>query len=75
MEVKIGVQSVAREIVIETTMSPDEIQQALLSALSMDHGIFSLDDNRGGRVVVPVDKLGYIELSEQESRQVGFGSL
>lgn len=68
-------QSVARELVVDTTKTPEEVQQALLNALGMDHGILSLEDERGGRVVVPVDKLAYLELGEEEPRKVGFGTV
>jgi hypothetical protein len=72
MEVKIGIQSIPRELVVETTSSPDEVERALMAALK-DGGMFSLRDDKGGRILVPVDKLGYVELSGAENRRVGFG--
>jgi hypothetical protein len=72
MEVKIGIQSIPRELVVETTSSPDEVERALMAALK-DGGMFSLRDEKGGRILVPVDKLGYVELSGAEQRRVGFG--
>jgi len=72
MEVKIGIQSIPRELVVETTSSPDEVERALTAALK-DGGMFSLRDDKGGQILVPVDKLGYVELSGAENRRVGFG--
>jgi uncharacterized protein DUF3107 len=74
VQVRIGVQSVAKEIVVETTVSADEIEQSLMEALQTENGVFVLIDERGGRVVVPASHVGYLEISEDESRQVGFST-
>ncbi len=74
MEVKIGVQSIPRELVVETTLSQAEVEQALSSAVA-DGGLFVLPDGRGGKVMVPADKIGYVEFSGNEQRRVGFGNL
>ena len=74
MEVKIGVQSIPREIVVETPSSPEDVERSLLAAMK-DGGMFSLRDEKGGRVLVPADKIGYVEFSGVEQRRVGFGSL
>ena len=74
MEVKIGVQSIPREIVVETASSADEVERHLTSALK-DGGMFSLRDEKGGRILVPAEKIGYVELSGSEQRRIGFGNL
>jgi Protein of unknown function (DUF3107) len=74
MEVKIGVQSIPRELVVETPSSPDEVERSLAAAMK-DGGMFTLRDEKGGKVLVPVEKIGYVELSAAEVRRVGFGSL
>ena len=75
MEVKIGVQFGARELVIDSAESPDVIQAALDAAL-VKGGLFTLVDEKGKRVVVPVDKLAYVEIaSTDETRAVGFSRL
>ncbi|WP_067482713.1 DUF3107 domain-containing protein [Actinomadura hibisca] len=73
MQVRIGVQFVPKELVVETGQSADEVQRALADALAVEHGIFVLRDERGGRVVVPADRVGYLEISEEAERTVGFG--
>lgn len=74
MQVRIGVQNVPKELVVETDLSADEIQNALAEALSRPGGIFALQDRRAGRIVVPAERVGYLEISEDEQRSVGFGS-
>ena len=71
MEVKIGIQSIPRELVVETPLSPDEVERALVAA-AKDGGMFTLRDDKGGRVLVPVEKIGYVELSGAENRRIGF---
>lgn len=73
MEVKIGVQHVARELVVETQLTPDEVESALSKALSTGQGLFTLDTDQGQRVIVPVEKLAYIDIGDTQPRRVGFG--
>ncbi|HXA61722.1 MAG TPA: DUF3107 domain-containing protein [Streptosporangiaceae bacterium] len=75
MQVRIGVQYVPKELVVETDQSANEVQQALADALNEGHSLFVIQDERGGRIVVPADRLAYLEIEESESRQVGFGTL
>ena len=74
MEVKIGVQHAARELVLESTQSPQEVEKAVGDALKADLGVLSLVDEKGRRVLVPADKLAYVEIAESEQRRVGFGA-
>jgi hypothetical protein len=73
VEVKIGIQSAPRELVIETNESAAQIEQELRTALA-DGGVLALADDKGGKVLVPTDKLAYLELTGNEPRRVGFGS-
>ncbi|MEX2290618.1 MAG: DUF3107 domain-containing protein [Mycobacteriales bacterium] len=75
MEVKIGVQYAARELVLESAQSPDDVAKAVAEALRADLGVLSLVDEKGRRVLVPADKLAYVEIAESEQRRVGFGAL
>lgn len=74
MEVKIGVAHSARELTVESPLSAEEIEAAVSKALS-DGGVLALADDRGRRLLVPVDKLSYVEIGESETRRVGFGAL
>ncbi len=73
MEIKIGVQNSGRELVIESTQSPDEVSEAVSAAMKAG-GTLSLSDEKGRRVVVPVSALAYVEIGEPTVRKVGFGN-
>lgn len=75
MEVKIGVQYTPRELVCETNQSAEDVEKSLHDALRADFGVFTVVDDRGRRLLVPADKLAYVELGEPEGRRVGFGTL
>ncbi|HEY0699171.1 MAG TPA: DUF3107 domain-containing protein [Micromonospora sp.] len=71
MEVKIGVQYAPRELVMESAQTPAEIEQIVSDAIS-NKDILSLTDEKGRRVMVPVDKIAYVEIAEASPRAVGF---
>lgn len=73
MEVKIGIQMAPRELVVETASSAEDIQRALTDALA-DNKLFVIVDKRGGTVLVPGEKIAYVELDQAEPRRIGFGS-
>ena len=75
MEVKIGVQFAPRELVLESSQSPDDVAKAVADALKADLGVLTLEDEKGRRVLVPADKLAYVEIAESETRRVGFGAI
>jgi Protein of unknown function (DUF3107) len=75
VEVRIGVQNAARELVLESKQSPDEVAETVSKALGSAKGTLTLSDERGRRVLIPVDKLAYVEIGEQAERRVGFGAL
>ena len=75
MEVKIGVQFAPRELSLESSQSPEQVAQAVSDALRADLGVLTLVDEKGRRVLVPADKLAYVEIAETEQRRVGFGAL
>jgi Protein of unknown function (DUF3107) len=73
VEVKIGIQSVPRELVLETNSSFEEVERALTAAVA-DAGVFILADDKGGKVLVPADKIAYVEFGGTEPRRIGFGN-
>ena len=70
MEVKIGVQHVARDLVIETDESAETIEKLVGEALESE-GVLSLTDNKGRKVLVPTAKLAFVEIGIHTG-QVGF---
>ena len=73
MEIKIGVQQATREIVLESEQSPEDVDAAVRAALA-DGGILTLEDDKGRRIIVPADRLAYVDISPATSRRVGFGT-
>lgn len=75
MEVKVGVKGVARELVVETDLTPEEVSTLVRACAADGQALFDLADSKGRRVLVPADKLAYVEIGEQEARRVGFGAM
>jgi Protein of unknown function (DUF3107) len=71
VEVKIGVQHTPREIVLESTLSPAEVETAVRDALT-DGGVLALEDEKGRKIVVPSAIIAYVEIAEADHRRVGF---
>ncbi|WP_436773507.1 DUF3107 domain-containing protein [Yinghuangia sp. YIM S09857] len=75
MEVKIGVQHAARELVLEVADSAEDVERAVEAALSGSATVLSLQDEKGRKVIVPSDRLAYVEIGEPSVRRVGFGAV
>lgn len=73
MEVKIGIQNAAREIVIDSSESMDAIEKQVADAVGSD-GVLSLADSKGRRILVPAARLAYVEIGGGVSGAVGFRS-
>lgn len=73
MEVKIGVQNAARELVIETDEDAQAVEKLVGEAVSSD-GLLALTDSRGRRVLVPAARLAYVEVGGGVAGHVGFRS-
>ena len=71
MEVKIGVQQAARELVVETEESSESVEKLVTDALG-GGAVLALTDNKGRKVIVPTDKLAYVELGPAKMGKVGF---
>ena len=74
MEVKIGVQNVVRELVVDTDTEPAELEKTIEAALSGSSAVLALTDTKGRRVLVPTDKLAFVEIGSPAVGQVGFRS-
>ncbi|MFV2118676.1 DUF3107 domain-containing protein [Streptomyces sp. Act-28] len=75
MEVKIGVQHAPREIVLESGQSAEDVERTVAEALSGKAQLLSLTDEKGRKVLIPADRLAYVEIGEPTVRRVGFGAL
>jgi hypothetical protein len=73
VEIRIGVQQTAREIVLESADALDDISAAVEAAIA-NGGLLTLEDDKGRRVIIPADRLAYVEISPLSVRRVGFGN-
>ena len=71
MEVKIGVQNAQRELVVDTDSTPDDIEARLTEAIA-GNGVLRISDVKGRTVVVPAEKIAYLELGSPTASTVGF---
>ena len=74
MEVRIAVQDAPRELVLESSETPEAIAAKVTAALTAG-GVLTLMDEKGRRVLVPVERLAYVEIAASEPRRVGFGAI
>ncbi|WP_068171389.1 DUF3107 domain-containing protein [Rothia sp. ND6WE1A] len=72
MEIKIGVQYVQREIVIETEESTNDIKAKVSQALQ-DKSVLELENTKGAITLIPAEQIGYIELGAETKPRIGFG--
>ncbi len=72
MEIRIGIQNVSRELIVETDKSSDEV--AALVTKSLEGGTLDVTDAKGRRLIVPAASLGYVDIGEESKRRVGFGA-
>jgi hypothetical protein len=71
VEVKIGVQHAQRELVLDSDSTPEDIEAKVVEAVS-GGGVLRLSDVKGRTIVVPADKIAYLELGSPTSSTVGF---
>ncbi|MGV8978991.1 MAG: DUF3107 domain-containing protein [Cellulomonas sp.] len=74
MDITIGVQNLARELVIESDQTSDEVAAAVAAALGGKPAL-ELVDTRGRHVIVPTASIGYVEIGGESKGRVGFGTL
>jgi hypothetical protein len=72
VEVKIGVLHTPREIVLDSSLSQDEVEATVSAALKSVDGALSLTDERGRKVIVPANLVAYVEIAQADVRRVGF---
>lgn len=72
MEIKIGVQNVGREIVLESNQDAETVARVVGEAIKGGSEL-RLTDDKGRLIIVPGNALGYVEIGAEEVRRVGFG--
>ncbi|MDZ4090253.1 DUF3107 domain-containing protein [Pseudarthrobacter sp. PvP090] len=74
MEVKIGIQNIGREIVLESSQEADAVAKVVGEAIAKGTEL-RLTDEKGRQIIIPANVLGYVEIGAEETRRVGFGAL
>jgi len=74
VEIKIGVQHAQRELTVEVDESAETIDKLVSEAISSEAGVLSLTDTKGRRVVIPGDRIAYVEIGTGVTGTVGFRS-
>ncbi|MFC0433486.1 DUF3107 domain-containing protein [Kutzneria buriramensis] len=72
MEIKIGVVESARELLVASDLSPDEVEALVADALDGKRAVLTLVDEKGRRFVVPSSRISYVEIGAADQRKVGF---
>nr|BFE45181.1 DUF3107 domain-containing protein [Pseudarthrobacter oxydans] len=72
VEIKIGVQNIGREIVLESNEDADSVAKIVEAAITKGSEL-RLKDDKGRLIIVPGNALGYVEIGAEEARRVGFG--
>jgi len=71
-KVRISITHVGSELNFDCPSTPSEIKATVASALSAQTPLI-LQDVQGHEIIVPADKIGYVEIGEPTERRVGFG--
>lgn len=71
-KVHLGVVFSAKELELEVEGEADEVLESLAGAISTGEKIVRVTDSKGKTVVVPTDKLTYVEV-EDGSKSGGIG--
>jgi Protein of unknown function (DUF3107) len=71
-KVRISITNVGSELSFDCSSSPAEIKSAVSAALTSSSPLI-LQDVQGHEIIVPADKIGYVEIGEPTERRVGFG--
>jgi hypothetical protein len=74
VEVKIGIQNIGREIVLESSQEADAVAKVVGDAITKGTEL-RLTDEKGRLIIIPANVLGYVEIGAEEVRRVGFGAL
>lgn len=73
VDVRIAVTNISTELSFECPSEVEEIRSAVTSAIASGSPLV-LSDVRGREIIVPADKIGFVEIGEQVERRVGFGT-
>ena len=72
-EVKIGISDSTHELTLECASSQAEVISAVNNAIK-GSTVLSLSDTKGRELLVPYNKINYVEVGQSSERRVGFAA-
>lgn len=72
MDIRIGVQETAREVALESDLTPAQASELINAAIS-NGTTLTLTDTKGRTIMVPGAKIAFAEIGAQNAGRVGFG--
>lgn len=72
MEIRIGMVNTPRELSLETSSTPAEIESLVAAALAGSTPFLKLSDDKGKVYIVPSATIAFVEVGSDQSRRVGF---
>lgn len=72
MEIRIGIRESSRELKLESSQTPAEIESLIGSSIESGAKLIKLADDKGRIYLVPAPSLAYVEIGADEPRRVGF---
>jgi hypothetical protein len=72
-EVKIGISDSTHELTLECASSQEEVIAAVNNAIK-GSSVLSLSDTKGRELLVPYNKINYVEVGQSSERRVGFAA-
>jgi hypothetical protein len=72
-DVKIGISDSTHELNIECENTQSEVITKVNEAIKSS-SVLSLSDSKGREILVPFNKISYVEVGESADRRVGFAS-
>lgn len=73
MEIRIGVQHSPREVALETAQTAKEVRERVAAALA-EGSLLELTDAKGRTVLVPAEKIAFVEIGAQKAGPLGFAA-
>ncbi|WIM68299.1 DUF3107 domain-containing protein [Corynebacterium breve] len=72
MDIKIGLAESARELVISSTASQDDVVGQINQAIESGAATVTLEDDKGRKYVIRTERISYVEVGSTAPRAVGF---
>ena len=72
-EVKIGISDSTHELVFECTSTQAEVIAAVNGAIK-SNSVLPLTDTKGRELLVPFNKINFVEVGQSSERRVGFAT-